>query len=247
LFKSNEKQSSLFGDEDIVSESPTLPDVHDYELFEKLEKEKEVVGIYISGHPFDQYEDFFRQHTITKISEINFWGGQSSPKIGGVVAGLNEKRTKKGDAFGIITLEDADSSIEVVCYSKEWDLIKGNISIGLPYMFEGELKTDREPVNLVARRITPIEELKGIPPFVRLRVTLSSIIEETDVIFKSIGIALCEFPGYCPVLLELLEDEESTESYVIALSDEKVDADKLPQLEVMLAKSLPTNSFSISI
>ena len=246
-FKSNGKQSSLFGDEDIVSESPALPDIHDYELFEKLEKEKEVMGIYISGHPFDQYEHIFRQHTITKINEINFWRSKTSPRIGGVIAKWDEKRTKKGEAFGIITLEDADSSIEVVCYSKEWESIKENISIGRPCMVEGDLKTDREPVNIIARKITPVDEFVDSPPYVRLKVILSPIVEETSVLFKKVNIALSEFPGYSPVLLEIAEDEDSTESYVIALSNEKVDPDKLPHLEALLAESLPANSFSVSI
>ncbi|MCL1875694.1 MAG: DNA polymerase III subunit alpha [Synergistaceae bacterium] len=244
--KSNGKQSSLFGDEDIVVESPVLPDVPDYELFERLEKEKEVMGIYISGHPYDQHEHIFKRHTISKINEIKYWHVQMSPRIGGVIAGFSEKRTKKGDLMGIITLEDSDSSFEVVCYSKEWDLIKGNIQIGQPYIVEGELKIDREPPNIVARKITPLHEFADLPPYIRLRIILSSL-EETDNIFKAIGKALCEFRGNSPVLLELSSDEESTESCVIALSDDKVDAGKVQQLETALAESLPTNSFSISM
>jgi DNA polymerase-3 subunit alpha len=245
-FKPNEKQSSLFGDDDIVIENPALPNVPDYELFDRLEKEKEVMGIYISGHPFDQYEHVFRQHTISKINEIKYWCAQTSPRIGGVIAEINEKRTKKGDLFGIITLEDADSGIEVVCYSKEWELMKGSISVGQPYVVEGDLKTDKEPPNLIARKFIPLEEFKSFPPYVRLKIILS-FLDERDFKKKKIGKVLCEFPGQSPILLELSDDEESTESCIIALSDEKVATDKLPQLEAMLAETLPANSFSITV
>ena len=242
--KSFEKQNSLFGDEDIAIESPALPDIQDYELFEKLEKEKEVMGIYISGHPFDQYEHIFKRHTISRINEIKYWCAKTSPRIGGVIANYSEKRTKKGDLMGIITLEDADSGIEVVCYSKEWESVKGYINVGQPYVVDGELKTDREPVNFVARKITPLQELSDLPPYVRLRVVLS-YLEDTDSIFKTIGKTICEYSGNSPVLLELSSDEESTESCVIALASEKVAPDKLSQLEAMLAESLPANSFTI--
>ncbi|MCL1940826.1 MAG: DNA polymerase III subunit alpha [Synergistaceae bacterium] len=245
-FKSKEGQSSLFGDEDVAAESPALPQIPDHELFQRLEKEKEVMGIYISGHPFDQYENIFRQRTIGKINEMSDWCAQTSPKIGGVIAGISEKRTKRGDLMGIITIEDADAGMEVVCYSKDWELIKGNISIGQPYLVEGDLKTDREPPNIVARKITPLEDIKNLPPYVRLRIILPSP-GETDIIFKAAGKALCEFSGYSPVLLELCDGEESTESCVIALSGEKVDPEKLPQLEAALAEILPPNSFSVSV
>ncbi|MCL2768262.1 MAG: DNA polymerase III subunit alpha, partial [Synergistaceae bacterium] len=246
-YKSNKGQSSLFGEEDIITESPPLPQVQDHELFERLEKEKEVMGIYISGHPFDQYEHIFRQHTISRINEVNDWRSLTPPKIGGVIAGYGEKMTKKGDIIGIITLEDADNSIEVVCYSKEWGSIKGNIVVGQPYLVEGDLKTDREPPNIIARKITPLEEVESLPPYVRIKIILSFLHETDDVIFKKVGKALCEFPGNSPVLLELCDEEEHTESCVIALSNEKVDLDKLPQFEAALAETLPADSYSITV
>lgn len=229
---SNKNQASLFGG-DVIIESPKLPDIPDDELFKKLEKEKEVMGIYISGHPFDEHEEEFKNYTNCSISDVRFWCSGAAPKVGGVIVAITQKHTKKGDVMGILTIEDNEDNIEVVCYPRDWDPIKDNLSVGQPYVFEGEVKRDREPINIVAKKITPLSEINGKPAYAR--ITIQASLASSPAAFREIGKKLHEFPGNSPVLMEIVDENES---YVVDLSDEKVNKLDISAIETAIDELL---------
>ena len=119
----NSAQMSLFGgiDEAEIPE-PTLPKCESWGNIEQLRREKEVVGIYISGHPLDDFK-----HTICYFCNIGLAQLQSlTPFIGreisvaGMVTEVQHRTSKNGKGFGFFTLEDYDGSYEFRIFDKDY-------------------------------------------------------------------------------------------------------------------------------
>jgi DNA polymerase-3 subunit alpha len=114
-------QTSLFGTEETVSTNgskgmrlPVVPEWHDKE---KLAYEKEVLGFLITGHPLDRYLDDIKRLASSEIANLADQTDGSEVRICGIVCGLKEITTKKGDRMGFVTIEDLSGSVEVTVFS----------------------------------------------------------------------------------------------------------------------------------
>lgn len=97
------------------NEKATIPDLH-FDKKEQLAFEKEMLGLYVSDHPLMGAEAALRRKTDGPITEIMEAEDGSMRIIGGVVNGLQRKWTKKGDLMAVFTLEDLQTSIEVMVF-----------------------------------------------------------------------------------------------------------------------------------
>ncbi|NLD95963.1 MAG: DNA polymerase III subunit alpha, partial [Synergistaceae bacterium] len=237
----NSNQCSLFDslpEEDAAG--PDLPDVSDFTLLERLEMEKDAVGLYISGHPFEQYEKKVRMLSNCTIAEVRSWRSKRIPPlVGGLVLSVKERTTKNGDPMGIVEIEDAESRIEAVCFPRTWEPLRGTIQPGRVCLVSG-FPEERGDTNIIAKSITLLDEddgRNGTTSFVRISV-LADFLQ--NVSFKDFIRALKACPGKSPVLLELRNDSEST---VLYLQDIKVDG--RGGIAPLLSEVIPEELFQI--
>ncbi|MBE0465687.1 MAG: DNA polymerase III subunit alpha [Candidatus Desulforudis sp.] len=115
-------QMSLFGDWDEAAAggAPDLrfPEVREFERYEILAMEKEMLGLYLSGHPLQEYRDRLRALTTASAVEIPNLAPGQQVILGGLVVGVKAITTKKGDAMCFLTLEDLTARIEVVVFPR---------------------------------------------------------------------------------------------------------------------------------
>lgn len=132
-----QNQISLFGDmEDMYLEEPEIPIVEKWSLIEKLEKEKEVTGIYISAHPLDNYKLEMQNFTSCDLSHIDNFKDQKV-KIAGIVTQKQVGTSRKGIEYGRYSLEDYDGSLSL-SLNGEWFRKFGNyFEIGQVLFIEG--------------------------------------------------------------------------------------------------------------
>lgn len=165
------QSQQLLGLEDVSEEEgPILLDVEDYDLSTRMEMEKEATGLYISGHPFDKYEEVVQPYTICSITDLSFWRAEDCPAVAaGILVGLQEKFTRKGDRMGILEIEDASGKIEVVCFPRMWSDITPPEK-GKPLIVRGVPRT-RDGLSLIAEKVMTVEELDGgARRWLRLRI-----------------------------------------------------------------------------
>jgi DNA polymerase-3 subunit alpha len=119
----NASQQSLFGGSS--GESLPFPKIEQCEPFtdiEKLKIEKEVVGFYISGHPLDQYKFELKHFCNTHLGEFSDLSNLKGKEIrlGGIVSNFAHRITKKGKPFGILTIEDYESTYSFYLFSDDY-------------------------------------------------------------------------------------------------------------------------------
>lgn len=116
-------RNSLFGDMDAIEISkPEIPSTQAWSPLEKLNKEKELIGMYLSAHPLDDFE-FEINHvcnaTTQDLKELELLKGQTV-KVGGMVTGFRHGTTKTGNPFGIFTLEDYAGAFDFALFGNNY-------------------------------------------------------------------------------------------------------------------------------
>lgn len=111
---------SLFGDISAFDiPNPEPPATEPWPLIELLEREKEVTGIYISGHPLDDYRLEVENFTTCSLEELPQKKGQPV-KIAGIVSNASHRISKKGTGWGLFTIQDYNASIEFPLFSDDY-------------------------------------------------------------------------------------------------------------------------------
>ncbi len=157
-------QISLFGDiieeENIQIDYPNIPE---YEVMEKLSKEKSVLGVYVSGHPFEKFLPCFKDTTFNCSMLNDYTEEEEGEKqynqiadgqqitMGGMIGAFKKLKTRSGTMMAFVTIEDLFGSIECVCFPKVYDRIRGFLEADKVVSLSGKIsiETDKAPVIIV--------------------------------------------------------------------------------------------------
>ena len=161
-------QVSLFGSP--VDETPgaaqaarTLPNVGPMAESERLAKEKEILGFYISGHPLEPYRmecELFASHTVSQLGK---W--MPEPMSLGVVITAIKRQTSKrsGAEFARLTVEDFSGSSEVLVFPESWGLLADRVRADVPVVMKGgysKRDQDADSPTFIVESVTPFAELR---------------------------------------------------------------------------------------
>ena len=164
-------QFDLFGSvsEETSSLSVPIPDIPDYSLREKMVMEKEITGLYLSGHPMDEYRDRIRGIGAVPIGSIlsdlsaegthRFSDGQRVV-IAGVVSSSRTRATRNNSLMCYVQFEDETGNMELVVFQRVLDVSGPAISSNAVLVVSGRitLRDEKEP-QLTVEEITPIDVL----------------------------------------------------------------------------------------
>jgi DNA polymerase-3 subunit alpha len=157
-------QESLFGVNEIVSHNGNgygeLPAMDEWPEKVLLGFEKESLGFYITGHPLARHEDTIRRFATCDTSGLQERPDKSEVRVCGIVAGLKELTTKKGDRMAFVTLEDLGGFVEMVVfpetYAASMDLLKSEE----PLLVSGTLDVGEDTCKLMANEVVSLREVK---------------------------------------------------------------------------------------
>lgn len=161
-------QMSLFGGfEEQHDEEDNLPRVSEYSLRELLNMEKETTGLYLSGHPMNEYNDILEKIGASKvldIKRINTEDGDKRVRLCGIVLSKKMKTTKSNDVMAFVTLEDTTGSLEALVFPRILQESSGIINVNEAVVVEARVSSrEDEETKLVAERFLTVEEAQRIP------------------------------------------------------------------------------------
>ena len=139
----NEAQNSLFGGFDSVEiATPKVPEGEQWSDIERLNKERDLVGIYLSAHPLDQYSVVLNHLCNThcpEISDKEELMKKGDITLGGIVTAVRDSFTKKGSPCGFVTIEDFSGSGELALFGETWGRWKGMLSVGASVFIQAKI------------------------------------------------------------------------------------------------------------
>jgi DNA polymerase-3 subunit alpha len=172
-------QSSMFGDEmfgggngggplDVLSE---LPEAKPWTNAEQLTFEKEALGLYISGHPIEQFKPDLAAFGAKGLAELT--GSVDNVAIGGIVTGLRSVRTRRGDPMAVFMLEDESGTVETVVFPEAFAKAQQMIRADAMLVVRGRFEKDDDTCRMVASDITTVELMREkVAREVKIRVTM---------------------------------------------------------------------------
>ena len=119
----SKQQNSLFGADMVEIPTPDVPKAERWSNLERLNRERDLVGVYLSSHPLESYSlllDYVCNLTLKNFSSDLEKYVNSDIIIGGIVTSYREGLTKKGSPYGIITIEDYSGTAEIALFSKDF-------------------------------------------------------------------------------------------------------------------------------
>ena len=206
-------QLSLFdmvGDDQKAEFDIPLPPVGEYEKETKLAFEKEVLGIYLSGHPMEEYEEKWKKN-ITRTT-LDFQLDEETGRtkvhdgareiVGGIITSKTIKYTKNNQTMAFITLEDLAGSVEVVIFPKVYEKNQQYLNEESKVFVKGRVSEEDEAASkLICESIVPFEQTK-----------------------RELWLQYADKEAYLSKekeLLELLKDSDGSDSVVIYCKKEK--------------------------
>src|SRR5205807_1199471 len=139
-----------------------FPNVAPWSESERLSKEKEILGFYISGHPLEPYQlecELFASHTV---AQLGAWTGDPI-SLGVVITAVKKQISKRsGSEFARLTVEDFSGSSEVLIFPEKWAAISDRIRTDIPVLLKGGYsKRDREVESptFIIESVQPFAEL----------------------------------------------------------------------------------------
>ena len=143
-------QMSLFGEElgaDLDVPRPQLPDREEYDWRKMLSMEREMTGVYISGHPLDEYADKLSKlpvnyQTLSELAEASDHGlsqDQMQVAMGGLIVDKRTKTTRNGGVMGFVQLEDLYGITEVLAFPRVWERLGNQLVVDSAVILTGKL------------------------------------------------------------------------------------------------------------
>ena len=136
-----------------------LPDVEPWTGSEQLAFEKESLGLYLSGHPIDDYRDQLEAAGARTLDAPG--AADATVFVGGIISGYRQRKTRQGAPMAVFTLEDRTGSVEVVVFPKTYERCGGVLDADRLVVVSGRLDRGEEVPRLMAEDVRPIESLRG--------------------------------------------------------------------------------------
>lgn len=197
-------QSTLFDGfdrEDKKNGLSFFPVQEEFPQNELLAMEKELLSMYITGHPLSKYEKVLRIYASRVISQLGELKDRSPVRLGGIVEQVVEKVSRRtGRKLAICQLEDLTGVVEMVVYSKAYEKFASLLQGGKPIIVEGRVNSREGGSNIVASDIYPIElAQERLARALHVDLHLANIGEET---LKNLLALFRRHRGACPVFLD---------------------------------------------
>lgn len=192
-------QISLFGSEELKNPEVNYPNIKEFDKRNLLAMEKEMTGLYITGHPLDDYAQSLKMQTTNEISkifiaqetlddafeddmpEVSIFNREDTLQdndrviLGGILSSVNQKITRNNSIMAFLRLEDLTGTIEVIVFPKTLDKVKELCVTDSLVIIKGRLSLkEDEPPKLICESIEPLEKINTSKVYLRVEDTIAA-------------------------------------------------------------------------
>lgn len=195
-------QSSLFGafeekPQPGAEEERGLPEWPQHEL---LAYEKELLGFYVTGHPLTPFAPILKKYALANTAQLAELKNRSMTRIGGMIAAVQNGVSKKsGKPYSMVTLEDLEGSVQVLCMNENYEKFRSLLELNKAVFVIGEVNTGDERPKIFPVEIMSLEDApKKFTKQVHLRLQAAHM---QPAQLESVRDLVVAHPGRCPLVL----------------------------------------------
>ena len=228
----HEAVTSLFGGLDAIEiATPPIPHAEGWSTIERLNKERDLGGIYLSAHPLDDYSVVLNSMCNTHCAELGDKPSLAKKEnivFGGIITGVKSKFTKKGNPCGFVTIEDFEGSGELALFGEDWGQWKGMFTEGCTVFVTAKCQSRYGNDQYLDFKVSSVEYLQTVKEkkLDKLTITIDSdIINDTLVSDLSTLLARDNEESRTQLFLRIHE-VESNDYILMRAQDKTVNVDK---------------------
>ncbi|MBI3515242.1 MAG: DNA polymerase III subunit alpha [Proteobacteria bacterium] len=182
-------QVNLFGE--VAVDDLPLPVVVDWEPNDRLQREFEAIGFYLSAHPLDDYAKALGRLGVVRQAELTsraVAGGVSRVKLAGIVTGKQERTSARGNRFAFVQMSDTSGVFEVTLFAEVLAVARPLLEGGKPLLVTADVRAEGDGVRILAQSLTPLDAA-AVDAAAKLRIYLKdeSAIGSLRKLFDGMG------------------------------------------------------------
>ena len=208
-----QNQIELFSSKENFEGDNFIVDELEWKFQEKMLKEFETIGFYLSDHPLNQYKNIFNEYKISKYSDFISDESQSESMIAATILKIQEKKTQKGTSYAIIKFTDLGGVFELFVFSDTFELNRENIKEGKSVILTvfKNLNDVNQRIKINVKKIIPLDDILN-KPINSLKIKINTL--------KSINIIsqILNTKGNVEVEFELIENNKK---YLLKLKNRR--------------------------
>ncbi len=205
----SEAQNSLFGGFDGVEiATPPIPktDIH-WSDIERLNKERDLVGIYLSAHPLDEFRivlDNLCNTHCQELADLQQLKGRADIVVAGIVTAVRPKFTRRGEPCGFVTIEDFEGAGELALFGQDWGRWNGMFTEGASVYIVGKLQPRFRDSQVLDLKVGSVEYLQTVKDKAidRITITMNSDLLNEQMVAELSEI-VSEHPGKTKLFFQL--------------------------------------------
>ena len=203
-------QTSIFesNEETIEFELPKLPEPDPWKESERLAREKEMLGFYISGHPLSKYEKEIKLFSNIELADTSALKDGMAARFGGMITGVKKHFDRKNKAMAFVTIEDFTGTIESLLFSDAYEKYSDLIQEDKMLFFVGKIsvKDEEDEPKVLVDEVYQLPEVWDKCSKSVCLVFKMDKINEPDI--YSISESLTKYKGDCNVMINIITPED---------------------------------------
>lgn len=205
--------NSLFGGDALIAiAKPEIPQCERWSDLERLNKEKELVGIYLSAHPLDEYRIILKYVCNTGMVELNERETLQGREIllGGIVTGFREGMTKNGKPYGILKIEDFTGSGEIPLFGQDYIEYSKYGKIGMYLLITARVEPSRWDPNKLDFKIGTVNLLQDEKDKLIEKISITVPIHDLDEpTINELSVLIKNNPGHSLLYFKVVDGEHN--------------------------------------
>ena len=206
--------NSLFGEEEVEVTYPPVPKGEEWSTIERLGKEKDLVGIYLSAHPLDDYAVVLKSMCNTHCCELENLDSLMDREeivVGGIITEVRPSFTKRGEPFGFVTIEDYEGPGKIAIFGEEWGKWNGKFITGSSIYMTCKCFKKFPTSNFISLQIKSIEFMQTVK---EKQIEKFTIIADSDKIDEEIATDIStlveDHPGNVQLYFQITDNEHNS-------------------------------------
>ena len=209
-------QNSLFGDANAVEiATPPIPQGQPWSTIEKLGKERDLVGIYLSAHPLDDYSIIINSMCNTTCPELADKEALMQKKkvtLGGIVTAVRSSFTKNNEPCGFVTIEDFNGSGELALFGEEWGRWGGHFLMGSAVYVQGTFYKKYPTSRFVTTSLSDVQYMQTVKDNYIEQFTIICESDKIDEqIVEDLTSIIEESPGKTRLFFQIVDREQNSQ------------------------------------